>query len=86
MRLTPEQQQQVSRHLNTRGTAPKCPVCGASNLRVKKNVVALPTPGSPTGSRHLVAVECRYCGYVLHFSPGVMDLDLGDDGSAPPSA
>ena len=74
MPLSPEQQKHVSRHLNTRSTAPTCPVCGASNLRVAPDIAHVPRADGDT--RPLVAVECQYCGHVLHFAPEVMDLDL----------
>lgn len=77
MPLTPDQQKHVSRHLNTRGTAPTCPVCGASNLRVTPDLATVPLADG--GRQRLVAVECQYCGHVLHFAPEVMDLDLDGD-------
>jgi hypothetical protein len=68
MPLTPDQQQTVATHLNTRGQAPKCPVCGASNLRVLPDLTEVSLDTGPDAVRHLVNVECKYCAHLLHFS------------------
>jgi C4-type Zn-finger protein len=78
MPLSLDQQKAVAKHLNTRGQAPKCPVCGASNLSVQPTVTSLPVHDDPSATKPVVNVECNYCGYVLHFTPRVMDLDLDD--------
>jgi len=74
MRLTLEQQQAVANHLNTRGRAPKCTVCGASNLRVRAEVTRLPVEDG-SSSLPMVNVQCSYCGHLLHFSADLIDLD-----------
>ena len=84
MRLSLDQQQAVANHLNTRGQAPKCTVCGASNLQVRAEITRLPVEGE-TDAFPMINVQCAYCGHLLHFSPSVMDLDL-DASPASPSA
>lgn len=77
MPLTPEQQQHVAQHLNTRSKTPKCPVCAASNLRVQPELfrrTALQTEASQLA----VVVECGYCGHLMHFSPAVIGLDAAE--------
>jgi hypothetical protein len=81
MPLTQDQQQAVANHLNTRGQAPKCPVCGASNLRVRPELSQLPIDGRNGRSQTAINVECNYCGYILHFSTRVIDIDVGSSGS-----
>lgn len=43
--LTSEQQQQVAKHLNTRAQRPKCPVCGATTMRVQPNLLEMDVAG-----------------------------------------
>jgi C4-type Zn-finger protein len=43
--LTNEQQKQVAKHLNTRAQRPKCPVCGATTMRVQPDVLEMDTAG-----------------------------------------
>jgi RNase P subunit RPR2 len=74
MPLTPEQQQHVARHLNTRSRTPKCPVCAASNLRVLPDLIERTSLASE--EKHpAVVVECGYCGHLMHFSPSVLELE-----------
>lgn len=75
MPLTPDQQKQVARHLNTRSRTPKCPVCAASNLHVLPDVVERPVVAAPQTTVPAVVVECGYCGHLMHFSPRVLGLD-----------
>jgi len=86
MPLSQDQQQAVANHLNTRGQAPKCPVCGASNLRVRPELSHLPADGPGKTQPPAVNVECNYCGYILHFSTRVIDINVDSstqDGSNP---
>lgn len=86
MPLTQDQQQAVANHLNTRGQAPKCPVCGASNLRVRPEISQLPIDGRNGTSQPAVNVECNYCGYILHFSTRVIDIDVGTSAPNEPES
>lgn len=76
MALTHSQQVAVSQYLKNTASPPQCPVCGASNLRVLKELVLL--PHRTEGHQPVVSVECQYCGHLLHFSPEVMGLSLDD--------
>lgn len=76
MPLSHDQQLAVSKYLKAKGNPPKCPVCEASNMRVQSDIVVLPTQGVDGDDRYAVAVECQYCGHLLHFSPDVMGLSL----------
>ncbi|HHP7238245.1 hypothetical protein [Longibacter sp.] len=74
--LTPEQQQAVAQHLNTRAQQPTCPVCGTTSMRVQRDVLALPTAGADTSDIRRVIITCTYCGHDMHFDPDVMGLSL----------
>lgn len=76
MPLSHDQQLAVSKYLKTKGNPPKCPVCEASNMRVQSDLLTLPTQSTDEDARYAVAVECQYCGHLLHFSPSVMGLTL----------
>jgi len=82
--LTTEQQNQIAQHLNTRAQRPRCPVCGTTSMRVKRQVIHLPTADEPEGessdpSFPRVIVTCRYCGYDMYFDPAVIGLSLNED-------
>jgi len=79
--LTPEQQQAVAQHLNTRAQRPKCPVCGTTSMRVQRDVLSLPTTGADGSEIRRVIITCTYCGYDMHFDPDVMGLSLPGAGS-----
>jgi len=76
MPLSRDQQLAVSQYLKAKGNPPKCPVCGASNMRVQSDLLALPTRNADEDNRYAVVVECQYCGHLLSFSPSVMGLSL----------
>jgi hypothetical protein len=86
MKLSHDQQKHVAQHLNMRSTSPKCTVCGASNLRVRKNVLRLPfeAPDPATGADHRLAVcvDCSYCGHVMYFAPDALGLELDAPSAA----
>lgn len=75
MPLTPDQQRAVATHLRSNAQPPKCPICGAANMVVQKEVTLLPTDEANTTVPR-INVTCQYCGYVLQFSPSVLDLSL----------
>jgi C4-type Zn-finger protein len=85
MPLTPEQQQSIAQHLNVRGSTPTCPICGASNMRVRPEVVRLPRQDADGGVT-VAMVDCQYCGHLMYFSADVLGLDVekatDDPGSA----
>lgn len=82
MRLTLDQQKHVAQHLNSRGSAPKCSVCGASNLTVLAEITLLPSAGTDgaendaSGGLRVANVQCNFCGHILHFSVDAIGLDL----------
>ena len=82
--LTTEQQNQIAQHLNTRAQRPRCPVCGTTSMRVKRQVILLSTVDEPAGepaapSLPRVIVTCKYCGYDMYFDPSVIGLSLDND-------
>jgi len=82
MTLSHDQQQAVAQYLKTTAAPPKCPVCSASNMRIRKEVIRLPHHGAPNQHRPAIEVECQYCGHLLHFSPRVVGLSLTDPEAA----
>lgn len=77
MPLTHDEQLAVAQYLKTNASPPKCPVCGASNMQVQKEVVLLPYRDKSGEHQPVISVECQYCGHILHFSPEVIGLSLG---------
>ena len=67
-RYTPEQQQEASAWLASKGVKPICPVCGSSDT---EPFGSFPTrPESKNSSVHLktITVMCGSCGYLMDFA------------------
>ena len=76
MPLTPDQQRAVANHLRSRAQPPQCPICGASNMVVQEEITVFPTDDEDAPPESRIDVVCKYCGYVLHFSPSAIGLSL----------
>lgn len=77
MPLTLDQQRAVAKHLRSRAQPPQCPVCGASNMKVQKEITLLPTADEESPDQPMISVVCKYCGHVLHLSPSIIGLSVG---------
>jgi hypothetical protein len=88
MELTDAQQRTALAHLKQRLDTPRCPTCGASNMRLQPHLYPPPTPmdahdadddGTTSSdpeplSGPVVHVVCGFCGLVMTFSARVMGL------------
>ncbi|WP_022835045.1 hypothetical protein [Salisaeta longa] len=82
-RLTLAQRKRVARHLNTRASAPRCPMCNASSFRVRPEVSVLgPSDAADDAPLRAANVVCGYCGFVVQLDCDVIGLFDASDTSA----